>query len=116
MCNSHSVGLKKDGTVIAIGDNRFGACNVGHWTDIVAIAADGQQTVGLKADGTVVVCGQDHGQLTETLSWRNIAAIYALQDRVVGIKTDGSIVVAGFGDTSMESWTGVKQLNRQVAE
>ena len=27
----HTVGLKSDGTVVAVGDNRYGQCNVGGW-------------------------------------------------------------------------------------
>ena len=51
---NHTVGLKADGTVVATGNNEFGQCNVGNWTDIVAISAGYNHTVGLKADGTVV--------------------------------------------------------------
>jgi hypothetical protein len=29
------VGLEFDGTVVAVGDNRYGKCEVGIWTDIV---------------------------------------------------------------------------------
>ena len=35
----HSVGLKKDGPVVAIGNNWRGALNVSEWKDIVAIGA-----------------------------------------------------------------------------
>ena len=49
-----TVGLKADGTVVATGDNAYGACDVSSWKDIVAISAEGWHTVGLKADGTVV--------------------------------------------------------------
>ena len=34
----HSVGLKSDGTVTAVGDNQYGQCNVSGWRGIVAIA------------------------------------------------------------------------------
>ena len=27
----HTVGLKLDGTVVAVGDNRYGQCNVSDW-------------------------------------------------------------------------------------
>ncbi len=35
----HSVGLRRDGTVIATGENRYGQCDVGGWREIVAVAA-----------------------------------------------------------------------------
>ncbi|PFN54858.1 chromosome condensation regulator, partial [Bacillus thuringiensis] len=31
---AHTVGLKSDGTVIAVGNNEFGQCDVGSWRDI----------------------------------------------------------------------------------
>ena len=50
----HTVGLKSDGTVVAVGDNDDGQCEVADWTDIVAVSAGNYHTVGLKSDGTVV--------------------------------------------------------------
>ena len=70
--DSHTVGLKADGTVVAVGDNDHGQCNVDRWTDIVAISAGHYHTVGLKADGTVVAVGsRDDGQC-DVNRWRNI--------------------------------------------
>ena len=37
--NYHTVGLKSDGTVMAVGDNRFGQLDVDSWTDIMQVAA-----------------------------------------------------------------------------
>ena len=51
---SHTVGLKSDGTVVAVGKNNSGQCDVGDWTDIVDIEACSGFTLGLKADGTIV--------------------------------------------------------------
>ena len=36
---SHTLGLKKDGTVVATGWNGFGECDVERWKDIVAFSA-----------------------------------------------------------------------------
>ena len=45
-----TVGLKKDGTVVAVGDNRYGQCNVSGWRniDIVEVSCGGSHIVGLK--------------------------------------------------------------------
>lgn len=54
----HSVGLKADGTVVAVGKNDCGQCEVAQWTDIISVVASEQFTLGLKADGTVVLAGE----------------------------------------------------------
>ena len=56
----HTVGVKSDGTVVAVGRNNYGQCNVGSWTDIVQVAAGDGHTVGLKSDGTVVAVGNKY--------------------------------------------------------
>ncbi len=63
----HTVGLKVDGTVIAVGDNDDGQCNVSNWENIVAIYAYGFATIGLKSDGTIVVVGQGYGGLNKNI-------------------------------------------------
>ena len=61
--SEHTVGLKSDGTVVAVGENYFGRCDVGGWTDIVKVAGGGYHTVGLKQNGTLVAVGNnDDGQ------------------------------------------------------
>jgi Regulator of chromosome condensation (RCC1) repeat len=53
--NVHTVGLKSDGTVVAVGDNSHSACDLSNWTDIQQVAAGYFNTLGLKPDGTVIV-------------------------------------------------------------
>ena len=61
-CHGHIV-ERANGTVVATGSNQCGQCNVGGWTDIVAIDAGRYHTVGLRADGTIVTTGSDgYGQ------------------------------------------------------
>jgi len=54
----HTVGLKSDGTVVAVGWNAFGQCNVGGWKNVLQIAAGAWHTVGLQSDGTTVAVGR----------------------------------------------------------
>jgi len=70
--NTHTVGLKTDGTVVAAGDNSRGQCNVSGWRDIVAVAAGFYHTVGLKADGTVVAVGSNDKGQCNVSGWRDI--------------------------------------------
>lgn len=100
--NGHTVGLRTDGTVVAVGDNQFGQCNVSEWTDIVAIAAGDWHTVGLKADGTVVATGWLKDTSSENAcnvsEWKNIVAIAAGTGYTMGLKEDGTIVVVGYNE------------------
>jgi len=55
----HTVGLKTDGTVVAVGYNSDGQCDVSGWTGIQQVAAGYHHTIGLKTDGTVVAVGDN---------------------------------------------------------
>ena len=54
----HTIGLQKDGTVVANGDNFYEQCaEIWRWRDIVAVTVRNWNIVGLKRGGTVVVVG-----------------------------------------------------------
>lgn len=53
----HTVGLKSDGTVIAVGASTESLFDVSDWKEIVAIDVANHYTVGWRADGTVVIAG-----------------------------------------------------------
>ena len=70
----HTVGLKKDGTVVATELKNseymnYGQCNVSHWKDIIAVSAGSWHTVGLKKDGTVVATGGGGDGECNVSSW-----------------------------------------------
>lgn len=110
---SHTAALKTDGTVIAVGDNDDGQCDVSDWTDIVAISARSSQTVGLKADGTVVAVGEgSYGTYDKCaiFDWTDIVAISAGNDHIVGLKADGTVVATGrnsSGQCNVSDWTDI---------
>lgn len=106
----HSVGLMSDGTVTAVGDNRYGACDVGDWRDIVAVAAGNahtgsSHTVGLRSDGTVVATGWNKYGQCDVTDWREIVAIAAGWRRTVGIRADGTAVAVGRNGVSVKRST-----------
>ncbi len=109
----NTVGLKEDGTVVAVGDNGYGQLDVSSWTNIKAIAAGTSYTVGLKEDGTVVAVGKNsYGQLNVS-SWTNIKAIAAGMYNTVGLKEDGTVVAVGdngYGQLNVSSWTNIKAI------
>jgi len=103
--NYHTVGLKKDGTVVAVGNNHYGKCNVEKWKDIVAISAGHSHTVGLKKDGTVVAVGDYYVE-----KWKDIIAVSAEEYRTVGLKKDGTVVAVGdntFGQCNVGNWKDI---------
>ena len=110
----HVFGLRRDGTVLAVGDNKNGQSEVSGWTDVVAIAAGDYHTVGLRRDGTVLATKlieekylKDGGQ-SDITDWQNIIAIYADNYDTVGLRADGSVVVAGrHKDSWRNNWKSI---------
>ena len=106
----HTVGLNVDGTMVAVGDNDCGQCDVSDWRDIVAISAGNIHTVGLKADGTLVAVGSnDYGQC-DVSDWRDIVAISAGEKHTVGLKADGTVIAVGendFAQCDVSDWTDI---------
>lgn len=115
----HTVGLKRDGTVVAVGDNTYNQCEVSTWTNIVAIAAGDWHTVGLKADGTIVATGNDgtanfnkYKNCCSLEDWENIVAISAGSGSTIGLTADGKVLTAGYDDSGKTSisngWDNIK--------
>ena len=99
----HTVGLKKDGSVVTTGKRGDAKSKVPGWTDIVAIAAGGHRTVGLKSDGTVVATGNNAYGECDVSDWTNIVAIAAGGHSTVGLKADGTVVATESGAV-VSSW------------
>ena len=107
---SHTVGLKSDGTMVAVGENDDGQCDVSEWTDIVAISAGSSHTVGLKSDGTVVAVGKNNVGQCNVSEWTDIVAVAAGDDHTVGLKSDGTVVAVGSnssGQCDVSEWTDI---------
>lgn len=52
--------MKKDGTVVAVGTNEYGQCNVAEWSDIVDVTAGCNHTLGITKQGAVVAVGNNY--------------------------------------------------------
>ena len=109
-----TVGLKADGTVIAVGGNEEGQCDTDDWQDIAAISAGAFYTVGLKADGTVVAVGSNMDGQCNVGSWRDIAAISAGAFCTVGLKADGTVIAVGDnkdGQCNVSDWRDIAAIS-----
>jgi hypothetical protein len=110
----HTVGLKFDGKVLAVGENEpYGQCNVNDWEHIVRVAAGCYHTVGLKSDGTVVAVGRYVEGQCNISDWTGIVQIAAGCDHTVGVKSDGTVVAAGDngeGQCNITDWVHIVQV------
>ena len=114
--DSHTVGLKTDGTVVAVGYNGDGQCDVSGWTDIVAVAAGDSHTVGLKADGTVVAVGDNKWGQCDVSGWTDIVAVAAEYGHTVGLKADGTVVaVDDYSCRNVSGWADIVAVSAGIA-
>ena len=108
----YTVGLKADGTMVTVGENRTGQCDVGDWTDITQVDAGCDQTVGLKSDGTVVAVGWNNEGACNVQDWTDVVQVAAGCVQTVGLKSDGTVVAVGWNDLgacNVGAWTGINQ-------
>ena len=118
--HSHTIGIKKDGTIIAVGDNHFGQCDIANWQNIIAVSVCNGQTIGLRANGTVVAAKytgnldfyKGHGDVE---GWTNIVEISAGESHTVGLKSNGTVVATKYlgnpsgyhGQCDVSGWNNI---------
>ena len=67
----HIAGLKSDGTVVAVGNNDYGQCDVKSWSNIIDIIAIYDHTIGITKDGRYFLAGKfgsDNNGVSEKIS------------------------------------------------
>ena len=109
-CTSVTIGLRSDGTTVAVGQNENGQCDVGAWRDIVAVSAGGAHTVGLRSDGTVVAVGFNVDGQCDVGAWRDIVAVSAGPMCTVGLRSNGTVVAVGHnedGQCDVGTWRDI---------
>jgi len=109
----HTLGLKSDGTVVVVGYNEYGQCNVGNWTDIIQVDGGGEHTVGVKSDGTVVAVGSNAYGQCNVGNWTDVIQVAAGRQHTVGLKSDGTVVATGYnkyGQCNVSGWTDIVQV------
>lgn len=98
---SHIVGLKADGTAVAVGDNSAGQCDVSGWSNLVAVAAGDAFTLGLTASGTLVSAGT----APDVSAWKDVTAISAGGEVAAALTNTGTALVSNGADVS--TWNGL---------
>ena len=107
---TNTVGLRADGTVVAVGSNEDGECDISGWRDIVAVSTGSGCIFGLKANGTVTAIGNNLDEQCEVSDWTNIVAVSAGQWHTVGLRADGTVVAVGSridGQCSVSDWRDI---------
>lgn len=115
----HTVGLKSNGTVVAIGRNEFGECDIDDWQNIIDVNAGFDLTVGLKSDGTVVAAGYNKDGQRNVSEWQNIVTISTGGLHTVGLKSDGTVVAIGWngeGECDVNEWTDIVAISAGWAD
>ena len=108
--NKHTLAVRQDGSVVAVGINYNNQMAVGDWTDIISIAAGWEHTLGLRSDGSVVSCGANYFYTCDVSDWTDMVAVAAAYHQSVGLRADGTVVARGQyvdGELSEQGWTDI---------
>ena len=109
----HVLGLRMNGTAVAVGSKMYGQINVESWQNLTDVVAGGWHSLGLKTDGTVVAAGSNENGQCNVGSWRNVVKIAAGNNHSVALKKDGTVVATGFNERNacnVGSWTDVTDI------
>lgn len=110
----NSVGVKSDGTVVAVGTNLFGEGEVSGWNNIKAISSGGNHTVGLKTDGTVVATGYNNAGECNVSEWTDIVDVSAGDSHTIGLKSDGTVLATGenfLEECDVAGWNDIESVS-----
>lgn len=114
---SHTVGVKNNGTVVAVGVNRYGQCDLDGWRDIVAVSAGDNSTLGLRSDGTVVAKGDNHLGQCDVSDWEDIVQVAAGAETSYGLQSNGTVRAAGgnrSGQREVYAWSDITAISAGV--
>ena len=107
--------LYADGTVKVYGDNTYGQCDVGNYSDIVDIAMSASCIYMVNNDGRVTVAGSIESKMKNAIvRWKDIKTIFASERLVIEITNTGEIKVTASIDSSrlnrIKEWNGAKKI------
>ena len=114
---THTVALNPDGTVVAVGENKYGECDVQYWIDMVEVSAGTNYTIGLRDNNTVMALGDNNNGQCNIWKWRDITAVSAGAFHTVGLRSDSTVVATGvtyaYEDdySSVTDWTDIVSIS-----
>lgn len=111
---SHTVGVKSDGSVVAVGVNRYGQCDLDNWWGIASVSAGDNSTLGLRYDGTVVARGDNHLGQCDVSDWRDIVQVAAGAETSYGLRSNGTVRAAGgnrSGQREVDAWFNIRAIS-----
>jgi len=108
----HIIGLTNNATLIAIGSNDNGQCNIEDWYDVVQLEAR-YHTVGLSKDGTVKATGENNFGECDVKSWKDIVQIGVGEFFTVGLNSSGKVFATGLnscGQCNVTEWANIRRI------
>lgn len=91
----HTVAVRGDGRVYAVGQNQYGQCDTRDWRGIHAVACGVRHTVGLAEDGTAVAVGDDRYGQCNVRHWHDVCAVACGEFHTVALQSDGRVMAVG---------------------
>ena len=102
---SHTVALRGDGRVFAIGASPDGRCDTAAWHDVVDIACGVRHTAAVLSDGHCVATGDNSRGQCAVGDWENVVMIACGEFHTAGVTADGRVLVAGnAGGAKRAAW------------
>ena len=91
----HTVAIRSDGQVFAVGDNRYGQCAVKKFQRAVDLSCGVRHTAVLLDDGQVRAVGDNRYGQCNTEAWTDVVMTACGEFHTVGLRRDGTVVATG---------------------
>ncbi len=92
---SHVLALRRDGRVLADGNNTDGCCDTGAWENVAGVQAFRAHSLGLRTDGRVLYAGAPGSEVGRAAGWEHIRLLRGSDTLTLGVAQDGSIRFCG---------------------
>ena len=108
------LGVRADGTVVAVGSGEHEKCRASQWENIVLISQGSDWVVGLRVDGTVAAVGNNRSHQCDVENWSGIIDIATGSGTTVGLHSNGTTVTVGanahYPAFLTQSWWNIAEL------